>query len=387
MADTSHVGRDDNPADAASRLDCHPALHYLIISSTRSIVDRMRTPLLFASLALLGFIATPLVVGQTTPQSEVTKVITAVESTQRWNGWAKDGRSRPGWGNTPPEPGTVTIIPGEAKQPRTFSGRVEGLDGVKGAEVGVVSLAYIYWIRQKETFHWSPLADDGTFSIIEDKLLDENKSIVLRAPGRPMTIFSYIFKAPQGGKDIVLKADPGKAVRVTVDVAGDKSDSFGVELFALNAGWVHDNNPAGYHWNSRQWIPEKSDGSLAVYLPLRPIGAYVNAKGGAAEWQILDAREADHFHFALLPAGRLQLTVQNQGVPVAKTDVQTGNENAAFSLRSGKTNETGKWEVGGMAAGTWWLRVGKKTVEFNIEPKQVVEATFDIALGTLEIEP
>jgi len=326
-------------------------------------------------------------VAQSTQPAEVTKTITAEESFERWNGWAKDSRSRPGWGNVPPEAGTVTIVPGEAKQPRTFSGRVEGLADLKGAEVAVVSLAYIYWIRQKETFHWSPVAADGTFSITEDKLLDENKSIMLRAPGQPITIFSYIFKAPEGGKDIVLKAEPGKAVRVTVDLAGEKTNRFGVELFALNKAWIHENNPAGYHWNSRQWTPEKSDGSLIVYMPLRPIGAYINAQGAAAEWQILDAREADHFHFVLLPAGRFILTVMKDGAPLAKADIQTGNENAAFSLRSGKTNDKGQWEVGGMAAGRWWLRVNKKTVEYDVEPKQVVTGTFDANTNKLVITP
>jgi len=324
---------------------------------------------------------------QSTQPAEVTKVITAIESTTPWNGWAKDSRSRPGWGNTPPEPGSVTIIPGEVKQPRTFSGRVEGLADLKGAEVGVVSLAYIYWIRQKETFHWSPVTADGTFSVTEDKLLDENKSIVLRAPGRPLTIFSYIFKAPEGGKDIVLKADPGKAVRFTAEINGKPLSSLGVELFALNKGWIHDNNPAGYHWQSRQWTPEKSDGSLTVYMPLRPIGVYVNGQGAAAEWQILDARDADHFHFILLPAAQLKLTVVKDGAPVAKADVQTGNENAAFSLRSGKTDDAGKWQVGGMAAGTWWLRVNKKTVEFDIPTGQTGVATFDVGTGQLDIQP
>jgi hypothetical protein len=257
---------------------------------------------------------------------------------------------------------------------------VEGLESLKGAEIGVVSLSYIYWVRQKETFHWSPVAEDGTFSITEDKFLDENKSVVVRASGRPLTIF----KAPEGAKDIVLKAEPGKAVRVTVEVEGKKVDSFGVELFALDNGWIHENNPAGYHWSSRQWTPEKSDGSLTVCFPLRSIAVYVNGQGGA-EYQILDAREADHFHFVLLPAGQLKLTVVNKGEPVPKAEVQTGNENAAFSLRSGKTDDIGQWQVGGMAAGRWWLRVNKKTVEFDIDPKQIVTGTFDIATGALSI--
>ncbi|HSH93288.1 MAG TPA: hypothetical protein VK968_04015, partial [Roseimicrobium sp.] len=337
--------------------------------------------LLFCSL-----VATQAANAQTSQPAEVTKTVTAVESMERWNGWAKDSRSRPGWGNVPPEPGTVTIVPGQAKQPRTFSGRVEGLESLKGAEVGIVSLSYIYWIRQKETFHWSPVAADGTFSITDDKFLDENKSVVLRAPGRPLTVFSYIFKSPEGGKDIVLKADPGKAVRVTVEVDGQRVDSFGVELFALNKAWIHENNPAGYHWSSRQWTPEKSDGSLTVYFPLRPIAAYVNGKGGAAEYQILDAREADHFHFVLLPAGQLKLTVVNKGEPAANADVQTGNENAAFSLRSGKTDDKGQLQVGGMAPGTWWLKVNKKTVEFDIEPKQILTGSFDLSTGSLKVD-
>jgi len=346
----------------------------------------MRIPTLLASAVFLALFATPSF-AQSTQPAEVTKVITAVESTERWIGWAKDSRSRPGWANTPPEPGTVTIVPGEEKEPRTFSGRVEGLANLKGAEVGVVSLAYIYWIRQKETFHWSPVAADGTFSITEDKLLNENKSIVLRAPGQPMTIFSYIFKAPEGGKDIVLKAEPGKAVRVTAEIAGQKLNSFGVELFALNKGWIHVNNPAGYHWSSRQWTDRNADGSLTIYLPLRPIGAYVNGQGAAAEWQTLDAREADHFHFVLLPAAQLKLTVVDKGEPVAKANVQAGNENAAFSLRSGKTDDAGHWEIPGMAAGTWWLQVNKKRTEFDIEPKQILSATFDESTGRLITTP
>jgi len=319
-------------------------------------------------------------------QPEVVKTITAEESFERWDGWAKDSRSRPGWGNVPPEPGTVTIVKAEPKQPRIFSGKVEGLDDLTGAEVGIVSLSYIYWIRQKETFHWSPVAADGTFSVTENTFLDENKSVVLRAPKRPMTILPYIFKAPEGGKDIVLKAEPYKAVRVTAELSGQPLKSFGVELFALNETWKHENNPAGYHWHSRQWTPKDAD-ELTLYLPLHPIGAYVNGQGAAAHWEVIDAREFDRLHLVLLPAAQLKLTVTKDGAPLPKFDAQTGNETAAFSLRSGKTNDAGVFEVGGMAAGTWWLRVNKKTVEFDIKAGQTLNATFDTNTNQFTPQP
>ena len=187
---------------------------------------------------------------QSTRPGEIAKIFQAVQLPARWAGWAKNDQSIPGWGNKPPEPGTVTIINTPVGESRSFSGRVDGLDSVTGAEVGVVSLTYIYW-NQKDTYHWVPLTIDGTFTITDDKYPTENKAVILRAPGHPWTFLSYIFKNREGGKDIVLHADPGKAIRVMVDVDGKPSKDFSVECFALNSSWIHDNNPIGYQWASR----------------------------------------------------------------------------------------------------------------------------------------
>ena len=335
-----------------------------------------------AAVLMLGFVPCVLL-GQTTRPGEVTKTFVAAIQRSAWAGWAKSDQSVPGWGNRPPEPGTVTVVPFEKGQERTFSGRVDGLDSMMGAEVGVVSLTYIYW-NKKDAYHWAPVEADGTFSIIEDKYPSENKAVILRAPGHPWTFLSYIFKGNEGGKDIVLHAEAGKAVRVTVEVAGVQSRDFGVEFFALNKSWMHENNPLGYQWASRNWTPEDSDGNLTLYFPLHPIAVYVSADGGANDWEIVDAREADHFHFVLLPSAYFNLTVVKDGEAVKGTAVLMGNDSAALSLRGGETDGAGKWTAGGLVGGRWWLKIGKKTAEFDLGVKQTMNATFDLGMGELD---
>lgn len=323
--------------------------------------------------------------GQTT-QPAVTKTIQAEEQSEPWNGWAKDGKSRPGWGNVPPEPGTVTIVNAEPKAPRTFAGRVEGLDSYEGAEVGIVTLSYIYWIRQKETFRWQPVNADGTFNMTDERSPEENKAVFLRAPGRPWTHFSYVFKAPEGGKDIVLRAEPGKRVRITADIAGKPVTDFGIERFVLNAAWKHDNNPAGYQWSSQTWTKKDSNGVLMLDLPLKPIGLYLFAQGAACEWQVVDAREFDNLHFSLMPEGRLTLTVVKDGQPQPKTPTSAINETAAFSLRGGQSNAAGVWELGGMAPGMWELTIAKQGAKLDIAPGETVTATYDLATRKFDIK-
>jgi RNA polymerase sigma factor (sigma-70 family) len=331
-----------------------------------------------ASPEVLGHATRPSETGPT----EITETFTAAQQDKRWDGWASDDRSIPGWGNKPPEPGTVAVVASANGKARTFSGRVDGLATFKGAEVGVVSLAYIYWNR-RDTYHWTPVASDGTFSIKEDKYAEENKAVILRAPGHPWTFLSYIFKGNEGGENIVLHAEPGKAVRVTVELENAVSKDFGVEFFALNPSWVHANNPIGYQWASRQWTPDNSDGSLILYFPLHPIAVYIGAAGAASDWEIVDARKADHFHFVLLPAAHLNLAITKNGAPAPKIDVLMGNDNAALSLRGGETDEAGEWHAGGLAPGTWWLTVGKKTVQFDLGAKQTIDATYDLVSGVL----
>ena len=198
---------------------------------------------------------------------------------------------------------------------------------------------------------------------------------------------SYIFKGNEGGKDILLHAEPGKAVRITVEVDGAISKDFGVEFFALNSSWIHENNPIGYQWASRNWTPDNSDGSLTLYFPLHPIAVYIGADGGAKDWEIVDARQANHFHFILLPAARFNLLVMKDGVSAPKTAVLMGNENAALSLRAGQTDDAGKWHAGGLPPGTWWLTIGKKTVEFDLDPKQTIDATYDLDGGRFSTNP
>jgi hypothetical protein len=315
-----------------------------------------------------------------TTRPEIIKNFTAVEQTHSWNGWARDDKSIPGWGNKPPEPGTVNVIKAEAGAPRTFSGRVDGLDSFIGAEVGVVSLTYIYWNRPG-AYHWTPVADDGTFNISESTYPDENKAIILRAPGHPWTFLNYIFKGREGGKEIVLHAEPGKAVRVTMEVAGTASQNFDVECFSLNSSWIHGNNPIGYQWASRAQTTPTSDGRLTIYFPLRPMAVYVGADGGANDWEIVDARQADHFHFILLPEAHFNLLVTDHGLPAPKTNVLMGNDMAALSLRSGATDQTGQWHASRLPPGRWWISIGKQTMEFNLWTREAMEATYDAGSG------
>ena len=146
----------------------------------------MRTSLT-PGLLLIAFLQCG-VLGQSTQPIEITKTFTAMAHDEPWDGWARNERSIPGWGNKPPEPGTVTIIAADKGQLRTFSGRVDGLDTLKDAEVGVVSLTYIYW-NHEDAYHWTPVASDGTFSITEDKYPKENKAVILRAPGSSVDVF------------------------------------------------------------------------------------------------------------------------------------------------------------------------------------------------------
>ena len=133
--------------------------------------------------------------------------------------------------------------------------------------------------------------------------------------------------------------------------------------------------------------PDDSDGNLTLYFPLHPIAVHVSADGAANDWHIVDARDADHFHFKLLPAARVHLLITRNDSPAPKTPVLIGNENAPLSLCGGATDSAGKWNAGGMPPGRWWMTIGKKTVEFDLSVGQTADATYKIESNVLTIKP
>jgi len=132
-----------------------------------------------------------------------------------WNGWGFASPPSPNSVKEPaPAPEQFDIFQNEAGEPRTFSGKIVGVESMQGVEIGLISMVGIYW-NVKDAYQWEPVAADGSFSITDARYNNAGKILVMRGPNTAWTFLRYNFKPEESGRNIVLHAAPSKKVRLT----------------------------------------------------------------------------------------------------------------------------------------------------------------------------
>jgi len=276
---------------------------------------------------------------------------------QPWNGWGASSPPNPHPELEPtPVPEQFDLVE-NGPSPRIFSGKVvvKG-PSMTGVEVGLISLVGIQW-NVPDAYQWQPVAPDGTFSITDAHHLDAPKALAVRGPYTPWTFFRYNFNSTQSAKNIVLKADPAKIVRLTASGADmvDLSD-VGFEPFHAHTQFDDQGKPL----RRQQLNYYKSGGQkfMDLVLPMGEIAIFVHHQGFAGYYQVIDTRRANHFHFVLLHAGRIKLVVVDQnGQPKGNFTVHWINPAAPLSLGAWGMKADGQLLLDNLVPGTIELSV------------------------------
>jgi len=249
-----------------------------------------------------------------------------------WNGW---GYSSPLDPAADPKPAAAReqfdIVPTDPAVPRTFSGKVVGPESMKGVEVGIVSLEGIHW-NKPDAYQWSPVGEDGTFSVPDMRYPDASKAIAVRGPGIGWTFLRRDFGRGEGAENIVLKPAPAKKVRLTAS-GEDMTNLEKVQYEAWPA--VAERDDAGHALRRQRLGPcYASEGkSLELMLPVGRVALFVHCKGWASFYQVVDTSKGDHIHFVLQRGGQIRINAMDaQGAPKVKEHVTWINYAAPLSL-------------------------------------------------------
>lgn len=296
---------------------------------------------------------------------EVTRIIRAVPRAGEWKGWGKYSEPDPEGPDNIGIRDKLTRVKTQPGEPREFSGKVEGLDDFTGAQVGLVSLVDVWWINDA-AYEWAPVQWDGSFRITAQRYPDAEKALCLRAPNRPWVFLHANFPANEAAKDVVLRAQPGKRVRISARLMdGSAVRWLAVEPFEAYRSYDNFSQPLA---KQRYGYYSTQDGDLIVTLPLEPVALYVSGSGAANCYAIVDPTEADHYEFVLFPAGRIRGVLTRDGKPVAGTSVRLFNDAEPLSVRNSTTNEQGQWQAGGLAPGEWNVTAGDTTTVITLKP-------------------
>ncbi|MDD5262884.1 MAG: hypothetical protein PHD76_13650 [Methylacidiphilales bacterium] len=247
-------------------------------------------------------------------------------------------------------------------KPRTFSGKVLGPESMKGVEIGLVSLVGIQW-NHDDAYQWTPVAADGSFSITDARYQNAGKALVVRGPNTAWTFLRYNFAPGQSGKNIVLKSAPSKKVRVTA--SGPDMQDLGKVAYEAWPAFAQIDDEGNALRRQRLGPYNFSDQKfMDLVLPAGEVALRVQCEGWASYYQIIDTREADHFHFVLLHAGKMKISVLNaEGKP--KTGVRASWMNPAAPLSFGQTRikDDGILLLNSMAPGKFDVTVGDANMD------------------------
>src|SRR5436190_13682291 len=92
--------------------------------------------------------------------------IQAVVRREPWKGWG-GGEPLPEKLKGEQQPEKFTPMGTAKGEKPKFSGKVEGVEPASSAEVGVVYLIGVHWLKN-ENYQWSRVKADGTFEITAD---------------------------------------------------------------------------------------------------------------------------------------------------------------------------------------------------------------------------
>lgn len=293
-----------------------------------------------------------------------------------------------GWGNgtgkeeTAPEyvKDALAVVEVEPGVERTFAGRVEGRLPKETLEIGIVSLVGIHWIK-KENYEWSPLGEDGTFNVSSKVELNARKAICVRGPEAPWTFYPYDFAAHENGEGIVITLPERKKVTITAgEHEGEFLPKIAFERFTPGSAFSLDGS--GQELRRQQYGRYTSDpeGKIEIVFPAAPVALFLGAPDHAKSYKIIDPRTADHFHFILKKAGRMEITVLNpDGTPAKDHRVNWVNDKAPLSLYTKKTDDKGIALGKDLTAGIFSVSAeGTDSREVEVKAEETLPVVFQL---------
>ena len=287
-----------------------------------------------------------------------------------WDGWGYSSPANPDQEKeAAPVPEQFDKIQNEGKEPRTFSGKVVGLDSLAGAEVGLVSLVGTHWVN-KEAYQWQPVAADGSFSMVDARYQDAGKALVLRGPDTAWSFLRYDFAPGESGSNIALKPVPSKKVRLTAGVA-DREELSKMQWEAFPAHTQYNDKGLALRRQRLGKFDAADKSYVEAVLPLGEVALYITNPDCAAHYQIIDTRKGDHFHFVLKPAGHLKITaLDSNGNPKVGVHATWINPAAPLSISQRDTGKDGAFVADGLVPGTFHVTIadaawGTRTVEIK----------------------
>ena len=313
----------------------------------------------------------------TASQNKVQDIQVQVR-TERWSGWGPgalepvDATTRP----LPPEKFERFETP--ADQPATFSGKVIGIPPGKTAQVTVVTNFGTQWINPKN-YKSVKTAPDGSFNITvanDPAKPDATKSLCVNLDGRVSQFLRAEFVPNESAKNIEFQLAPVKTIVLSMeDSTGKSVRSFRVEAF--NAYIMKDD--AGQPLNiQRLTAGSTGAGAIIFEAPPEPIAVLLSSNGLAPYYEIIDPRQADEFHFKMIPAARIRGVVTRDGQPLAGQQIYMVNRAAPLSATIRKTDPQGRFDFPGRVPGQQDIRVGDYQTTVEVTPGETADLTLEI---------
>ena len=312
--------------------------------------------------------------GLASAQVKKMQTIQAVIHTEPWKGWG-GGEPTPDGLKGEQAPEKFTRIPAGGGA-QTFSGKVVGLKPDQKAEIGIVSLVGTHWLKQSN-YEWFQLERTHEFSITSQKNPQADKTLVVRADGESWTYLRAEFEPGEGGKQIELTVKPSTKVAITMeDALGNPVSNFRGEVF--NAYMRFDD--AGKELRFQRFgNPTSKNGAIVLDLPAEHFGVLLFGDRVAPYYQIIDPREANHFHFKMLAASRIRGTITRDGKPAAGEQVYMVNDAAPLSASIRKTDARGVFDVPGRVPGTHHISIGDYQSDVEIGPGETAELQIELS--------
>jgi hypothetical protein len=274
---------------------------------------------------------------------------TTAESSQDW-----EGRTLPESVKSRLAPVKLERFATPAGEKPTFSGKLICVNPADGAELGIVSMVGVHWLRN-ENYEWTGLGADGSFKVTAERNPMAKHAIAVKATGHPWTFLRAEFAPNESAKDIELVVPEPKTVRITAESSdGQPVPWFKIEIF--NAFKMIDDHSKELGRQRYGYVMARG-GELITDLA-EPVGILISGGGVAPAYEILDPAEADEFHFIMLRESMLTGTVTRAGKPVAGERIVIVNEAAPLSATAKKTDNAGRFTATNRTPGETTIYVG-----------------------------
>lgn len=309
------------------------------------------------------------------------KTIAVEVPTERWKGW---GGGEPAPADAAArEPEKFERFETPAGQPPTFSGKVFGIPPGKAARVVVVANVGTQWIQPKN-YKSANVAPDGSFTIVADHKPEAEKSLMVSVDGRLATFLRAEFAPNESARNVEFRLADARPVVLTMsDPRGKEVSAFRVEVFTP----YRVSDDAGKELRMQRLHAASSAGGAIVFrAPPEPIAVLLSSNGLAPHYQVIDPREAEEFHFKMLPASRIKGVVTRDGQPLAGAEIYFVNRAAALSVTLRKTDAQGRFDVGGRVPGQQEIRIAGYSTAVQVEPGETAELNLEVGPSSPEAE-